>query len=122
MQDCGGMSKHWKEPLDPERHVDHMVSSVGGSPAEAPRDNLIECWVYFVRVCGFTFEFVSVDQIRECLRHFSLKIHPSGRSAEPPPGVHWNHPWHERLPMTLYEERRRVKVEKALRNALDEFE
>lgn len=54
------MSKHWKEPLDPSRHLDFMSGAeVGGRPRKPPRDPLVEEWAYFVRVNGFTFEFAS---------------------------------------------------------------
>ena len=44
-------SRHWRELLDPERHTDWMsTSEIGGRPAEAPRDPLIEAWAYFVEV------------------------------------------------------------------------
>jgi hypothetical protein len=98
------------------------VGSLGGVRVAPPRDSLIDHWVYSVRVCGFTFQFVSLAQLRECLDHFSRKTHPSGRFAQPPPGVHWNHPWYERLPMWLFEEPKRQRVVKALGQALTVFE
>ncbi len=61
------MSKHWKEPLDPSRHLDFMsVAEVGGRPRKPPRDPLVEEWAYFARVNGVTFEFASLDHVREC--------------------------------------------------------
>lgn len=117
------MSRHWRERLDPRRHVDYMAGSMwGGYPVVPPDDRLIDRWVYCVRACGFTFQFASLDQVRQCLEHFSRKTHPSGRLAQPPPGVHWNHPWYERLPMWLFEEPKRQRVVKALGRALAEFE
>jgi hypothetical protein len=115
------MSRHWKERLDPEKHQDYMSGSMVLN-VEPSKDNLIERWAYLVRVCGFTFHFVSVSQVRECLDHFSRKIHPSGRYDKLPPGSHWYHPWYERLPMWLFEESKRVRVVMALRQALAEFE
>lgn len=111
------MSKHWKEKLDPQKHRDHM------DPARVEQvDPLVERWAYFVRVCGFTFKFVSIQQLRECLAHFSQKLHPSGRLVQPRPGGHSVDPWHERLPMRLFEESKRQRVVKALTRALNEFE
>ena len=115
------MARHWKERLDPERHQDHMTSSMVLS-VEPSKDALIERWAYLVRVCGFTFQFISASQVRDCLEHFSRKIHPSGRYDKLPSGSHWYHPWHERLPMWLFEEPKRARVIKALRDALSEFE
>lgn len=40
-------------------------SAVGGRPRDATRDPLLHEWAYFVRVNGFTFEFASLDQLRE---------------------------------------------------------
>lgn len=111
------MSRHWKEKLDPQKHTDHM----GGTRLESV-DPLIERWAYFVRVCGFTFEFIGIQQLRECLAHFSRKLHPSGKFVNLPPGTHWIHPWHERLPMYLFEESKRRKAVKALTRALSDFE
>lgn len=73
------MTRHWKEKLDPSKHRDFMrgYQDAGGLPLDAPPDNLLESWVYFVEVARFTFQFVSVDQICEALRYFEEGIHPS---------------------------------------------
>jgi hypothetical protein len=83
--------------------------------------------VYFVRVCSFTFEFHSIQQLEECLRFFTQKIRPSGRrdvhDFDPDPGlIHsLSQRWYERLPVYLLEERRRVPIAKALGQALQKF-
>jgi hypothetical protein len=115
------MARMWTEQLDPERHVDHMATThIGGLPPEPPCDRLIERQVFFVAVCGFTFQFHSLEQIERALSHFERKIHPT--SAQP--GVtleHYWQRWYERLPQWLFEEPKRVRVVAALRQALRHF-
>jgi hypothetical protein len=74
------MAKYWTEPFDPEQHVDHFRN--GGAGIRAREQGALQ---YFVRVVGFTFEFTSVDQVRECLAWFSIAIHPHhvNRSSSP---------------------------------------
>jgi hypothetical protein len=74
--------------------------------------------VLMVHVASFTFHFLSVPQIQDCLAYYSRNIHPSSRisvgSAD-----HWEvQRWFELLPMYLLEEPKRVKVVKALEQAL----
>lgn len=111
------VAKFWKEPLDPSRHVDHFHH---GHAIPRTRVHGLET-AYFVRVAGFTFEFASVAQIRECIEWFSTPIHPSSREPvfEPEKG-HWQ-PWHDRLPAFIRKGSKRERVLKALRNALEEF-
>lgn len=114
------MARHWKEGLDPARHRDEMAGSIGGLLVPAA-DALIERWAYFVAVAGFTFRFVSLAQIRTARDHFGRKIHPSGRIEHYRGHRHWYHPWHERLPIWLFEGPKRVRVVRALRRALIDF-
>lgn len=115
------MARHWREPLDPNRQVEHLrTHNIGGTPPDAPPDPLVERWVYFVTACSFTFQFQSVAQIEECLDFFARKLHPTSRR----PGVtleHYWQAWHERLPRWLFAEPKRAKVVKALRAAWEEF-
>jgi predicted phosphoadenosine phosphosulfate sulfurtransferase len=112
----------WKEKLDPNRHKDHTYPLRGGTAAKLPKDPTIESYVYFVNVCSFTFEFVSLDDIREYLSYFSKKPIPSsGKSGGSTLEPYWR-AWHERIPMWLKEEPKRQKVVKALTKALKEFE
>lgn len=115
------MSRHWKERLDPEKHIDFMCDrSVGGRPVAPVRDNLLEHRVYFVNVCSFTFQFHSLQQVKQCLDYFQIKIHPGSRE----PNVdyeHYLHPWYQRVPQRLFEEARREKVVRALERALSDF-
>jgi hypothetical protein len=70
------MAQIWTENYDPKRHHDAMcdASHLPGVPREkywaAP--TLQEYPVYFVRVCGFTFEFHSIEQLEVCLKLVSF--------------------------------------------------
>lgn len=111
------MARHWTEPLDPQRHVNMMGVGVSGVPI---KQTTPDQQVYFVAVAGFTFQFASLEQLRECLQWFRNKIHPSSRL----PGVILEHNWqrwYERLPKGINKESRREKVVKALENALADF-
>jgi hypothetical protein len=71
-----------------------------------------------VAVASFTFRFVSIAQIRDCLFYYEQKTHPSSRILTSG-GDHWEFErWFERLPMYLLEDAKRAKVVKALRRAL----
>jgi hypothetical protein len=75
---------------------------------------------YYVHVCGFTFEFWSVDQIRAALVFYQTKVHPSSRM--PTWGEHdVTQRWYERLPPYLQENGKREKVVKALTKAISTF-
>lgn len=115
------MARHWREQLDADRHVDWMRTiHVGGFPATPPSDPLIETWVYFVEVCSFRYEFVSIDQIRECLEYFEERHHGSSRLPGNELEHYWQR-WFEKLPRRLLRNQSRVKVVKALEAALSEF-
>ena len=112
------MAKIWKEELDTARHSNKIDAPVSYSP----KIGGLAAWVYFVRVCSFTFEFHSIEQIKLCLAHFQKKIHPSSR-IDIAGADSWEvQRWYERLPMYLFEESKREQVEKALRSAIKEFE
>ncbi len=115
------MSKHWKEALDPERHRDFMsCSAIQGRPRDAPRDNLVQEWAYFVQVNSFTFEFASLGQLEECLAYCRKKVHESTRR----PGIaleHYWQRWFERLPRGLLAGTKRERVVHAFERALDDF-
>lgn len=116
------MARHWKEKLDPSKHRDFMSAhqDAGGLPVDVPRDNLLNSWVYFVDVAGFTFQFVAVAQIQDALRYFEKKIHPSTKEYHNGLEHYWQ-TWYCRLPPGIKGEAKRIKVRKALRAALAEF-
>jgi hypothetical protein len=112
------VARYWKEPLDPARHADHFNP---GSARPRSGDRRGACFSYFVQVAGFTFEFASVDQLRECLTFFEQRIHPSSRKPVfAPEKGHWQ-AWHERLPARVLKSSRRERVLLALRAALVSF-
>lgn len=105
-----------------------------GRPACAGQSDLV---TYFVRVCGFTFRFQSLDELRHVLEFYRRKTHPSSRYAKPRDfrkrGVGkagcghtgcgpscWQR-WYERIPIKLQANARRERVVRALERALDEF-
>jgi hypothetical protein len=125
------MAQIWSETFDPQRHSNKMWDCfrLPAVPTEqyqrAP--TLQRYPVYFVRVCGFTFEFHSIEQIDACLKFFSQKVRPSSmiHFSKSDRQMHWLHwvtqRWFERLPMQLLEERRRVRIVPALKQALAKF-
>jgi hypothetical protein len=74
-----------------------------------------------VHVCSFTFEFISLEQLREALAYFSQKPLPPNRRSSVPFEHYWQR-WHERLPHRLHEESKRQKIVKAFHEALEKFE
>ena len=115
------MARFWKERLDPNKHVDYMKTThVGGFPVELAHDNIRVRWVYFVTVCSFTFQFQSMEQIRECLEFFSQKAHPSSASPNVALEHYWQE-WEQRIPYRLCENSKRQKIIKALQTAIEEF-
>jgi hypothetical protein len=116
------MSRIWKERFDPAKHRDFMTGfqAPGGLTLEPERDKLIDKWVYFVRVASFTFQFQSVGQIAEARDYFSKTIHPARRVAERGLEHYWQR-WFERLPRGMQGGTKRVKVLKALEEALGRF-
>ena len=105
------MAKVWKEEFNAKRHSNRMDGATRRLRSEA---NFVPNWVFFVRVCSFTFEFHNLGQIAECLTYCSQKLHPSSRldigSAD-----NWEaQRWFERLPMYLIEEPKRIKTVRAL--------
>jgi len=90
------------------------------APAFEPRseyDNIRNEWVYFVEACGFTFQFISILQLNECLAYFETK-NPGSTKEFIDAADHWEvQRLYERLPLYLREESKRIKVVKNLRNA-----
>lgn len=112
------MARIWRGALDPERHRDFMTGAqdAGGRPL----DGTSGPYVYFVRECGFTMEFPSLEHVREARDWFADKTHASSRR----PGValeHYWQRWFERLPKGLVGGTKRTRMLAALDRALEEF-
>jgi hypothetical protein len=112
------VSRIWRERYDRSRHHNKMYGGVDdGYPPNfdfTPRDNLLVQWAYFVNVCGFDFQFLSLRHLDVCLEYFRKKIHPS-RRVDLGAADHWEvQNWHHRLPKGLRREPNRVKIVKAL--------
>ena len=113
------MGKVWKEKFDPIKHQDQMDSLGHIGLAEFAKDNLREAWVYFAHECNFTFIFMNLDQVEDCLDYFSKKIHPSTKT-DIGAADHWEmQRWFERLPGQLKSEKNRLKILKVLQKLLD---
>jgi hypothetical protein len=93
------------------------------------KSNLIPHPVIVVQVASFTFRFQNIKQLRECIKYYEKKTHPSSRIAAKTLaadlGEDWRElrgwdveRWFERLPMYLLEEPKRQKVLNALSKAL----
>ena len=115
------MSNVWREQADPKKHIDFMGNQhVGGLPIEPARDNLLKKWVYFARVKGFTFQFIGLDQVKECRDYFEKKIHPSTIDYHPPYEHYWQQ-WYTRLPKGIRSEKNRVNIVKALNKIIEQW-
>ena len=110
---------HWKEPLDVARHRDFLsgAQDAGGVPVDR---SISDGWVYFVRVCGFTFSFVNLDQVREAIQYFGQTVHPARRSPDRHLEHYWQR-WFERLPAGFIGGSKRTRVRRGLTVALTSF-
>ena len=73
------MGRIWKEKFDSKKHQDKMDSLFHIGLKDFTEDNLREAWVYFVKECNFTFIFMNLEQVKDCLSYFSKVIHPSSK-------------------------------------------
>ena len=116
------MARIRKEPYDSVKHHVVPIEYWGNTDDHLRAPGLIPKDVVMVHVASFTFQFMSVQQLRDCLFFSEQKIHPSGRwprPAETLAGIHGEaQRWFERLPMHLLEEPKRRKVLEALTRAL----
>jgi len=107
------MARISKEPI---RRLDGKASLV-------PRHAIV------VQVASFTFRFGTEKQLRECIKYYEQKTHPTSRipakTLAADLGEDWRElrgwdleRWFERLPMYLLEEPKRQKVLKALSKTL----
>ncbi len=129
------MARVWKEPhrdygLGLNRRptaVERRLEQGAQNPSLMPQHDIM------VRVASFTFRFVSVEHLRDCLAYFQQKTHPTSRIAAKKLasqlGEDWRSQrsweverWFERLPMYLLEEPKREKVVQALAQALQLIE
>jgi len=116
------MSRIWKEKLDIKKHRDQMsTADIGGVVPKRPRDTLLTPWVYFVEVASFTFQFHSLEQLREALNYFSKKTHPTSNDGYGRRYEHYWQRWYERLPKGLNREKSRKKIMIALKKAVTSF-
>ena len=115
------MAQIWSEPFDSTKHQNQMDGVESSTEEQHRAPTLLQRQVYFVRVCSFTFQFHSIQQIQACLAYYERKIQPSSR-ADIGSADHWEcERWFERLPLYLREESKRKRVVKALSDALKKF-
>jgi hypothetical protein len=78
------MARIWKEPYDSGQHHIIPIEYWGNADDHLRAQGLIPKDVVMVHVASFTFQFVSVQQLRDCLSFFEQKIHSGGRVPIPP--------------------------------------
>lgn len=96
------------------------MAGFGSDGGEAVDPDRSDGWVYFVRECGFTFQFVHLGQLETAIEYFANRVHPSSRTPHTHP-EHWHHRWFERLPAGLTGGGKRTRILRALTRALSEF-
>ncbi len=111
------MSKQWKESYTREAAEavgiqDYEHCKILGDPDSQ--------WIYYVRVCGFTFGFFSLEMILEYRDFYSRKLAPStlGQAAA---AVGQGQSKFDRLPLRLRRSGKREKVLAALEKAITYF-
>ena len=112
------MARIWIEPYNAQSGPPIEYWGRTDSAAHYRAPTLVPMNVLFVNVASFTFRFFCEQQVRDCLDYYEKRTHPSSRLAIGS-ADHWEaQRWFERLPMFLLEEPKRLKVVKALRQAL----
>ncbi len=119
------IEQHRTEGMNSPRYENRKkrVEQAAKSPGLVPLQDAM------VRVASFTFRFVSIEHLRDCLAYFQQKTHPTSRvpakELASQFGEDWRtqrswevERWFERLPMYLLEEPKRARVVKALEKAL----
>jgi hypothetical protein len=114
------------ENYDPLRHRNPMCYIDDAQRKRHHRaPTIVPCKVCLVTVCGFTFTFHSMLQLRVCHEYFTRVHHPSSRLpvySGDYGGDHWEtQRWYEKLPQYLLEKPKRTKVIAALNRALAEY-
>jgi hypothetical protein len=120
------MARIWKEQFDSTKHSglsDALPDASAPIRRHWTAPTLIPHEVVFVYVCSFTFRFDSREQLERTLQFYEAKILPSTREPQAVWGLRGGdhgeaERWFEKLPLFLREEPKRVKVVKALHDAL----
>ena len=116
------MAQIWSETFDKRKHQNQMLEVKSSTDDHDRAPTLLQRQVYFVRVCSFTFQFHSIQQIQACLDYYARKIQPSSRLDIGSADTWECLRWFERLPLFLREEPKRQRVVKALTAALEQFQ
>ena len=113
------MSKHWKEKSPFPSHKLPIGALQGLPDVEGDVRE-----IYFIEVCGFTFEFYSVEQINAAAEWFEQKVHKSTRMKDEPflkAERDILQRWNQRLPGDIKKGSKREQVVKALKKAVAAF-
>jgi len=116
------MAKSYKKRLTRTGEFRDYMSSYDetGIVIRAPKDRLIEKWVYFLEIFNFRFTFASIDQIKEAKAYFERKTHPSNRDFRP--NEHFWNPWYCRLPKGFMKATRKKQITKELTKMLQKWD
>src|ERR1051325_4971029 len=114
------------EDFDVHRHRNPMAYIDNAQSLRHHRaPTLIPYKVCLVNVCGFTFLFHSLPQLRLCLDYYSKGHHPSSRLPVSSGNFGGDHcetqRWFEKLPQYLLNKPKRAKVIAALQKGLEEY-
>jgi hypothetical protein len=114
------------EEYDPMRHGNPMWYIDDAQRERHQRSpTLISYKVCLVSVCGFTFIFHSLLQLRLCLEYYLLEHQPSSRLPVYDGSLGGDRcetqRWFEKLPQYLLEKPKRSKVVAALKKAQDAY-
>ena len=114
------------EDYDPLRHGNPMWYIDDAQRERHQRaPTIIRYKVCLVNVCGFTFVFHSLLQLRLCLEYYTKEHQPSSRLPvydQNLGGDHWeSQRWFEKLPQYLLAKSKRSKVISALKQALEAY-
>jgi hypothetical protein len=75
------MARIWIEPC--QGHAGPPLDYWGSEESHWRASTLIPKNVLMVNVPSFTFQFFSIDQIRDCLAYYERETHPSSRLSIP---------------------------------------
>ncbi|MEM9998557.1 MAG: hypothetical protein AAF809_12725 [Bacteroidota bacterium] len=117
------MAKHWKEPYTLEAAQALGIHDFEGCPVLGDANTR---WIYYVRVCSFTFGFFSLRELDRYIDFFSHKTLPSSMiegpfSSGPAASVGDGQSVFERLPGRLRAGGNRDTVHRALERARSDF-
>ena len=73
------MARIWKKPYDSVKHHVVPIEYWGNADDHLRAPGLIPKGIVIVHAASFTFQFMSVQQLHDCLSIFEQKLIPSSR-------------------------------------------